>query len=752
SEASVAAVKGLTGVMKVTIGGTGQTFKWYRAEAPGTQLLDGTKYAGAKTATLTVKGLLDTDAGEYICDVFAPDGATTKQVMVGIRKLQVVTSPTSTFIAAGTSLIRGVTSVGPIAPGDLSYQWKKNAVNILLTANATAQSPTFEIGSAVLANFGGYTCVVTPTGGTACTTVTANVAVANLSATTVHVNITKTAILKATATGLGVTYKWYRRDGGVTALANGSKYTGVTTASLSIIDCQVADDGEYFCEISANGVMLTAGDVSLLVHRAPVLGAVVLPTGIVSGVYNYQVPVDADPLRQPTSYKAVGLPTGLTMGLTTGIIAGKPTVTASGANVTITATNGAGSATDTFPITINAMPAYLAGAYTGPIPRNADINGGLGGAFNMTVTGTGGASGSLMLGTVSRAFTGSLNVIGTDTATATATASISTTTGTPQLTVTFDIGSNTNLLTNGVVTNGVSNSAFHGWRKSFSTGSPATIYQGLYNFGAGLPTGDPNIGSTSVPQGQSIAWFTVNNLGAMSIIGSMADGTAVAAFATFIGPNGEFFLYKSLYATALKGSVLAELDIDDQGTPGTSDNTLTGISGTWSRPADPATRNYKDGFGPVNLAAEGGRYDPPVPPQLILGVTTGANNASLAFTDLGTADTSPDVHLSIQTGNTITFLAPNPATTRFTSTPASIASTGQFKGDFILQDDDPTTGTVNANELSRTGVYSGIIYPQGGVLIGAGYVSMPQLPSTADGTTPTTSPILSGTVIFDQFP
>jgi len=83
-----------------------------------------------------------------------------------------------------------------------------------------------------------------------------------------------------------------------------------------------------------------------------------------------------------TSYAAIGVPPGLTLNATTGVISGVPT-TAGSNSVTITATNSAGSGTATVAMTI-ALPANGAPVIDSP----SQAFGTIGGAFRYTLFGS----------------------------------------------------------------------------------------------------------------------------------------------------------------------------------------------------------------------------------------------------------------------------------------------------------------------------------------------------------------------------
>lgn len=84
----------------------------------------------------------------------------------------------------------------------------------------------------------------------------------------------------------------------------------------------------------------------------PIINSTLTASATVNQTFTYSITSLPFP-RLPTSYNATSLPAGLTVNNTTGVISGTPTESGS-FNVTISATNSAGTDTKTLALTVNA--------------------------------------------------------------------------------------------------------------------------------------------------------------------------------------------------------------------------------------------------------------------------------------------------------------------------------------------------------------------------------------------------------------
>ncbi|HEY4846723.1 MAG TPA: DUF4082 domain-containing protein, partial [Methylocella sp.] len=94
-------------------------------------------------------------------------------------------------------------------------------------------------------------------------------------------------------------------------------------------------------------------------------------SGTVGSPFSYTITAT----KNPTSFNAAGLPAGLSINTTTGVIAGTPTA-AGTSSVTLSATNGLGTGSATLAVTISVPPpsSLFSGITTPPIVIQNDSN------------------------------------------------------------------------------------------------------------------------------------------------------------------------------------------------------------------------------------------------------------------------------------------------------------------------------------------------------------------------------------------
>jgi len=155
--------------------------------------------------------------------------------------------------------------------------------------------------------------------------------------------------------------------------------TGLSvSASTGLISGTPTVAGVFYATISASnpgGTGTAALTINLLPPPAPAITSPLSVTGTLGSAFSYQITAS----NSPTSYGASGLPTGMSVSASTGLISGTPTVTGTFNNVTLSAINLGGTGTATLTITLPSQPVPV-------ISGTLNVTGTNGKAFSYQIT------------------------------------------------------------------------------------------------------------------------------------------------------------------------------------------------------------------------------------------------------------------------------------------------------------------------------------------------------------------------------
>ncbi|MCX6927526.1 MAG: immunoglobulin domain-containing protein [Verrucomicrobia bacterium] len=222
----------------------------------------------ATTPTYTIAVVGPSDAGTYIVNVSNDAGS----IVSSGATLTIPVAPTITTDPAAQMIVQGspVTfSVLATGTSPLTYQWKKNGVNL---AGATGSSYT--IANVQTSDGGTYSVVVTNIAGTATSAGTLLTVVVPPSITSQPqnslANATEAVTFSVVASGGGLSYQWYR-DGTAIGTATSANYT---------ITAQVADNGATFKVVVQNAYGSVTSSAAIL--YVPGCTAVTAPWGLLA--------------------------------------------------------------------------------------------------------------------------------------------------------------------------------------------------------------------------------------------------------------------------------------------------------------------------------------------------------------------------------------------------------------------------------------------------------------------------------------
>lgn len=253
----VTACEGANANLAVIAAGSNLTYKWYK----GTTLLaDGARIGGSQTASLTINGLLLSDAGTYKCEVLGTCGFDDDNtpILTVQPKTAITTEPASTSVLVGNNATFTTTATG----SNITYQWYKGAGIIVDGADYSGtDTPVLTVLNADLLDAGTFKCVVNGYCGVvetkpATLTVLTSTVIITQPVTPITICQGNGFTIFIQTSGAGHTYQW-KRDADV--LVDGGGIVGSQTASLTISNAQPNQSGAYTCVV--NGVEISSASV-----------------------------------------------------------------------------------------------------------------------------------------------------------------------------------------------------------------------------------------------------------------------------------------------------------------------------------------------------------------------------------------------------------------------------------------------------------------------------------------------------------
>ncbi len=608
---------------------------------------DGSAVTNATTSQLNLTSLTTNDAGSYVVVITNSVGSVTSAVAIVTVNLapmapNITSQPESQTVGAGNNATFSVSADGT---GPLRYQWRKGGVAVSGATNAT-----LNFAPVITNNAGDYTVVVTNNAG-AVTSLVATLAVTVpptpdsirptltvLSPASALTTVTSNSFnLSGTAADLrGVTAVLITQNGGAETSATGTT-TWTATAALQ------PGTNTFLIKATdaAGNFSLTSTRVVIYVVKLPLL-LTVNGNGTVTGATNNQL------LELGKSYALKAAP--------------KPGNVFSNWLV-----NGEASTAATLTFAMASNRAVIAnfvtnpfialkGGYTGlfypeiPEPPHEQS-----GHFTLTVTDKGTFSGKLLLAGASHPVSGALDL-------SLAGSKAIMRKGTNEVVLRFQLSAGSDQVT-GSVSNAFWIAELFGHRATFNAKlNPATNAAGKYTMV--LPGGED---AATSPAGHSPMTLDLTTAGAVTLKGTLADGSAVAQKTT-LAADGQTPVYVNLYKG--KGSLLGWLTVMN-----TDTNDTPGLL-LWIKMGTAGGKNYLTGFTNETLAL-GSRYVAPAK-----GVAALVWSNGVALLEQGNLIVPLTNSMTLSTANKFTITSTNTSRLALSLT----ASSGLLIGSFVHPD------------------------------------------------------------------
>ena len=345
---------------------------------------------------------------------------------------------------------------------------------------------------------------------------------------------------------------------------------------------------------------------------APVITSGTTASGTVGVAFSYQITAT----NSPTSYGATGLPAGLSVNTSSGLISGTPSG-AGTSTVTLSATNGSGTGNATLTVTIAAAAPVITSGTT--------ASGTVGVAFSYQITATNsptsyGATGlpaGLSVNTSSGLISGTPSGAGTSTVTLSATNG----SGTGNATLTLTIAAAAPVITSGTTASGTVGVAFS--YQITATNSPTSygatgLPAGLsVNTSSGLISGTPSGAGTSTVTLSATNGSGTGHATLTLTISTVVTVSSVQVVATAASGSASTLSLSFAQNTVAGDLILVAFDYDTNATPSSvtdsQGNVFTPIGNQLTSPGGARSRvyyakNIKGGADKVtvNLSANSG--------------------------------------------------------------------------------------------------------------------------------------------------
>ncbi len=158
--------------------------------------------------------------------------------------------------------------------GTLTYQWQRNSTDLSNGGHFSGvTTATLTITGIDSGDAGNYRCIV-GNGGGSVTSNSAALTVRTATSVTQHpqpqeVPPAGTAVFTVAATGDGVLSYLWQKNG--VALIDGGHYSGVTTATLTVSNCDASDAANYRCAVTGGCGSATSSEAALTLIGPPLI-------------------------------------------------------------------------------------------------------------------------------------------------------------------------------------------------------------------------------------------------------------------------------------------------------------------------------------------------------------------------------------------------------------------------------------------------------------------------------------------------